>query len=554
MYMYSIKAMRVPFTRVESCKLMATIQKSSTHDKKGETEREATYTTMELLLRSFSTKPFVVGKSSRDKLLASSYLLLLTVLLLSSLLLRHGLSPVDQKLKQNSDEASNRTMDEIMLVCDRSSSRTDVCMAKGNVRVVGGEKADNLYEVVVYQYSSNVKEREARVKPYTRKHDKIAMKSIPEVKLLGKALDRQLANNYPACEVRHLVPAILFSTGGYTTGNLFHQFTDGLIPLYLTAQQYQPVGQLVLLVLEYKRWWVLKYAEILSQITSYTIIDLATNKLVHCFPEVTVGLRFDDELYIDPQRHLGAGGASMAGFQAMLRAAYLPRPMITPSNLQAGDGSHSHADARPAPLPIRTSNTIAIKKLPNLVIMSRMGSRDRVLLNEQEVVALAEEIGFAVKVVAPEMNTSMAELYGAVSVCDVMMGVHGAALTHVVFMREGATLIQVVPLGTEWVSEVSFGKPARMLGLRYVEYKVSPRESSLWNLYPSYHPVLIDPQSINSKGWNLTSRIYLKGQNVTLSLPNITATLCSVYAALSIYSATPLVDPLNVTTVCAHRS
>ena len=34
------------------------------------------------------------------------------------------------------------------------------------------------------------------------------------------------------CDIRHLtgVPAVVFSMGGYT-GNVYHEFSDGLIPL-----------------------------------------------------------------------------------------------------------------------------------------------------------------------------------------------------------------------------------------------------------------------------------------------------------------------------------
>nr|GLL47539.1 uncharacterized protein LOC109163084 [Ipomoea trifida] len=41
-------------------------------------------------------------------------------------------------------------------------------------------------------------------------------------------------HNRGVCTRNHNVPAVVFSTAGYS-GNLFHDFSDLLIPLYLTS-------------------------------------------------------------------------------------------------------------------------------------------------------------------------------------------------------------------------------------------------------------------------------------------------------------------------------
>ncbi|MCO5593334.1 hypothetical protein L7F22_047345, partial [Adiantum nelumboides] len=74
-------------------------------------------------------------------------------------------------------------------------------------------------------------------------------------------------------------------------------------------------------------------------------------------------------------------------------------------------------------------------------------------------------------VLASTPTTEMVEIYAALSQCDAMLGVHGAAMTHVVFMRTGATFIQVVPLGTKWAAATYYDDPVCKLGLKYVEYK-----------------------------------------------------------------------------------
>ncbi|KAI5058090.1 hypothetical protein GOP47_0026260 [Adiantum capillus-veneris] len=478
----------------------------------------------------------------------------------------------------------NETSEEA-LHCNRTHYRTDVCVAQGDVRVMGGgEHGSGSFHVVVLVDTGL--ERVERVKPYTRKWEVNVMATIDEVKIIKKVInssspdkegiiDVRIAggNSFeegvesagagagnrsanlevqkgheaasdihpqikrakghkirkrrrqpppkisgrddnelfmpelnskvekqgkavPICEVHHQVPAILFSTGGYT-GNVYHEFNDGLIPLFITAQQYAPpAGQVVLLVLEYHAWWMIKYKEVVAQISNYTVVDLSRDSRVHCFPEVTVGLRIHDELSIKA----GRDDASMERFQAMLRTAY--------------------RNSLPA-----VSSSTALSTAPKLVIISRKG-RSRVLLNEKEVVGLARKVGLEVQVLRPIPSTRMADIYAALSGCDVMLGVHGAALTHLLFMRPGTTFIQVVPLGTDWAAATYYGEPARKLGLKYVEYKVRPQESSLWQHYANDDPVLVDPESVNRRGgWWETKRIYLQAQNVTVSLPAMAALL-----------------------------
>jgi hypothetical protein len=355
-----------------------------------------------------------------------------------------------------------------------------------------------------------------------------------------------------ACDVRHDVPAVVFSTGGYT-GNVYHEFNDGLIPLFLTTAAYK--GDVVLLVLEYHTWWMSKYAEIVGQMSRYDVIDMAADGRVHCFPEVTVGLRIDGELAINGDANAntnanakakakanakanavaranakGNANVTMRDFQAMLHAAYLPRLQARAAAAAAGnrpmpdDRSVDEADDR-APLP-RSQR----RRRPKLVILSR--ESPRAILNEDQVVGLAQTLGFEVVILSPKPTTEMAELYAELQECDVMMGVHGAAMTHLLFLRPGATFVQVVPPGTDWAAETYYGRPAAALGLHYVAYKASALESSLSSVYPLHHPVLADPDAVNARGWSETKRIYLQGQDLTLSLPRLRSTLTLIRARI----------------------
>ena len=98
-----------------------------------------------------------------------------------------------------------------------------------------------------------------------------------------------------------------------------------------------------------------------------------------------------------------------------------------------------------------------------------------------------------------------------------MIGIHGAALTHTIFLRPGCVFMQVVPLGTEWAAEVCYSRLARNVGSEYMEYRIEPEESSLLEKYSKDDLVIRDPVAFRGTDWSLMN-VYLKEQNVTLDL------------------------------------
>ena len=78
---------------------------------------------------------------------------------------------------------------------------------------------------------------------------------------------------------------------------------------------------------------------------------------------------------------------------------------------------------------------------PLLTILVRDGSRK--ITNVEEVVGWAHEAGFAVRLVAPTHGMRLEELWALLQEADVMLGVHGAALTHWIFLRPMTVFIQV---------------------------------------------------------------------------------------------------------------
>lgn len=112
-----------------------------------------------------------------------------------------------------------------------------------------------------------------------------------------------------------------------------------------------------------------------------------------------------------------------------------------------------------------------------------------------------------------------------VNSCSVMVGAHGAGLTNEVFLASGAVVVQVVPLGLDWPSSFFFGHPAAAMGLHYLDYKIQPEESSLWDTYGPDDPVIRDPQSIFDKGYLASRAIYIDGQSLNINLTRFRETL-----------------------------
>ncbi|XP_048321592.2 xylan glycosyltransferase MUCI21 [Ziziphus jujuba] len=427
------------------------------------------------------------------------------------------------------------------ICCDRSSNRSDVCMMKGDVRMQSTCSSIFLYgssdkNNFTNNFIPNIAEEDEqedheqvlnheKIRPYTRKWETSTMNNINELNLIAKEGNPEL--NHHHCDVQHDVPAVFFSTGGYT-GNLFHEFNDGLVPLYITSQHFNK--KVVFVILEYHNWWTMKYGDVLSQLSYYPPIDFYGDVKTHCFPEAIVGLRIHGDLSVDSS--LMEGNKSIIDFRNLLDRAYWPRirGLIQDEEREA---QNMQKENHFVPLESETLLNLREKMVedqmdkPKLAILSRNGSRE--ITNENLLVQMAEEIGFQVEVLSPNPRSELAKIYRALNSSDVLVGVHGAALTHFLFMKPGCVFIQVIPLGSEWAAETYFGEPARKLGLNYIGYRILARESSLYDKYDENDPILRDPTSVNKKGWEYTKSIYLDGQNVRLDLRRFQKHLDHVY-------------------------
>ncbi|KAH7516030.1 hypothetical protein FEM48_Zijuj10G0091300 [Ziziphus jujuba var. spinosa] len=258
-----------------------------------------------------------------------------------------------------------------------------------------------------------------KIQPYPRKWESLVMSRIKEITLTSSPQS-------PPCQVKHEAPALVFSAGGYT-GNFFHEFNDGFIPLYITVNSMFENQDLVLVISKSRDWWI-------------------------------------------------------------------------------------------------------TKSRPRLVLVIRTGNVGRVLLNHKEVKQEAEKVGFEVVVFEPKPSTPLSVAYKLMNSSHAMVGVHGAAMTHTLFLRPGSVFVQVVPLGTQKAAALCYGKPAKAIGVEYMEYRIDAEESSLINKYGKEDKMIKEPMGFEGNNWSYDiMKIYLKEQNVRVDLERFRGYLKEAY-------------------------
>ncbi|KAI8552893.1 hypothetical protein RHMOL_Rhmol06G0303800 [Rhododendron molle] len=367
-----------------------------------------------------------------------------------------------------------------------SDVHTKVCVSNRPVTIDTGT-------MKVYAPLSQAMAHQANrtISPYPRREDKTAMELVSSVHIL-----RGKIHPPPACDCTHDVPAVVFSSGGFT-GDIFHEFNEVIIPLFLTSRHFQ--SRLRFIVTDFKPQFIAKFSRVLSHLSSYELINPAANGSVHCFPGAVVGLHYHDNLAIKATDV--PKGYSMLDFKQFLRDSY---------NLKIRDLSRM--------------------KRPVLVLISR--PKPRMFLNQNQMVTMMTLLGFRVVLAKPDMMANVDKFAKVLNLCSVLVGAHDAALTTEIFLPEGAVMVQVVGLGLEWASATYYGGPAAEMGLNYIEYKIEPEESSLISVYGRDDPVITNPESIASKGYTVGRTVYIEGQNFNISIARFRKTLVQALGLL----------------------
>ncbi|KAG6436332.1 hypothetical protein SASPL_101228 [Salvia splendens] len=189
-------------------------------------------------------------------------------------------------------------------------------------------------------------------------------------------------------------PAILFSTGGHA-GNHFHRFSDVLIPLFATSLRFN--RDVVFLVTNHDSRLTSQHRKTLEIVSRYEVVDINRENQTMCFPNMIVGLiAHEHDLSIDPSPF---STFSTRNFTKLLRSVY---------SLERDSVGYHHR--------------------PRMLVIPR--TRSRRLTNEVEVV----ELGF--DSVVHKMDHHLESAAKIINTFDVMVGVHGAALTNMLFSTE----------------------------------------------------------------------------------------------------------------------
>lgn len=155
--------------------------------------------------------------------------------------------------------------------------QTQVCVANRPVRI-------DMSTMNIYAPFNQYKPQANRtIRPYAWQEDKTAMSLVSPVQILQENITP------PACQYTHNVPAVIFSSGCFA-GNLFHEFSEILIPLFITSCHFQ--SRLHFIVTDFSPSFVGKFRNILSHLSGYEVINPTVNGSVHCFLGAVVELHY----------------------------------------------------------------------------------------------------------------------------------------------------------------------------------------------------------------------------------------------------------------------
>ncbi|XP_021292228.1 EGF domain-specific O-linked N-acetylglucosamine transferase-like isoform X2 [Herrania umbratica] len=389
---------------------------------------------------------------------------------------------------QSSIDAGNQismfkesTSENIKPMCSAWEPISNFCEINGDIRVQGNSST---ISIVSLQMGTPTGQISWVVKPYVQKENAAAMDLVKNWSVTSVSDPSEFLD----CDLIHSVPAILFSLGGFS-GNHFHDFSDLVIPLYITSKQFD--GEVQFLVTDNRLWWITKFKGILRKLSRYDIINLDSDENGHCYPSIMVGLKYHKELGIDQPK--SQDQLSMKDFRQFLRSTY---SLKRRNAIRIGDD---------------------VGKRPRLLIITRR--RSRTFTNMGKITRMAASLGYTVVTAEPNISTSLCSVAQIVNSCDVLMGIHGAGLTNMLFLPDNAILIQILPLGSiDGLARGYFGEPAVDMNLRYLEYKIKTKESSLSSKYHLDHVIIKDPLSVHKQGWDAVRSTYLDKQNVKLDV------------------------------------
>ncbi|XP_078176714.1 alpha-1,3-arabinosyltransferase XAT2-like [Carex rostrata] len=402
---------------------------------------------------------------------------------------------------QGQEEASSKTDSPAQntgIICEFSDYRYNMCSIEVNLKVMGSSATVLLIPPSLSTTSANT--TVWKIRPFTRKWEESTMAIVKELTIQW-ASDQ---NQGPACDVTHDVPVLIFPTALFSF-NLFHDYTDLLLPLFVAANQYN--GKIQFAVTNFHWPWIKKFMPHLQALSHYPIINLDSETLVHCFPSGQIGLRATFPMTVD--NYSAQNVSTMVAFRHFVRTSL----SLERTEIDITDQKNSN-------------------KKPRIAILLRKVTRT--FTNENEIVEMAKEVGFEVVRTDAETTKDFPRIAHLINSCDVLMGLHGAGLTNMMYLPNNATLIQVIPWGDlRLVSWKDFGEPTKYMGLNYIEYEIKEEESTLIEKYPRNHTVFTNPQELHKQGWTAMYSVYLVQQSVKLNVNRFRAVLVDLFNSLT---------------------
>ncbi|KAJ3692412.1 hypothetical protein LUZ60_012762 [Juncus effusus] len=395
-----------------------------------------------------------------------------------------SLSVSSKKKREQSPKTLEILDKKSTLIYNYANPRYNICTIEGDIRIL-----PNAYTIFVISPSPlDPNTSTWKIKPYPRKWEAHTMEAISEMAI------QQLFHASGSCDVTHDVPAVVFSSARFM-GNLFHDYTDMIYPLFLASHRYK--GEVKLVVEDYASKAMAKYKPYLTRLSHYPIINLDNETRVHCFSSARIGLENPGPLGYEFQNT--QNDQHMQEFTQFIRDS----------------------------LSLKRNQVLPTKK-PRLLILLRKWTRT--IVNEQDVIQLAKDVGFEVVTADTDTTKEYPKIAHIVNSCDILMGIHGAGLANMLYLPTNGTVLQIIPWGElKWVGRFDYGDPPRGFGLKYVEYEITQDESTLIEKYPRDHRVFTDPLSYHKQGWQEVYLVYLHEQSVKLDVNRFRGTLEEVF-------------------------
>ncbi|KAJ3692397.1 hypothetical protein LUZ60_012747 [Juncus effusus] len=361
--------------------------------------------------------------------------------------------------------------------CDISNWRYEACEVHGDARTIG--TLLTVFSVPAPNTNEPNAPQNWTIKAQSRKA--VDVKKV-KIQTLISSLEA------PQCTQNEKISAVVFSLGGLT-GNLWHDFSDVLVPLFINSREFN--GEVQFLIAGWQDWFVDKYKLIFEKLSKYEMINFDTDNEVRCYPHVIIGLKSHEDFNIDPKR--SPNEYTMLDFRMFVREVFdLPLSLDIPFKLKTNEK-------------------------PRVMLVLR--GRNRRFMNGPEIVQALNDSNFEVIPVEPTRDLNIANFSKLVDSCDIIMGAHGAALTNIIFLRTNGIMVQIVPYGKMERDAIRFyDKPAIEMKLRYLDYSISAEETTLLEKYGYENPVIKDPDSIHKQGWQVGMKYYWLEQDIKLNL------------------------------------